>query len=97
MKPYAERGSDEHLHYVLPDRIGEASHGKRPRRTRLSLARHRSALAAGATDRNRRARSLRIKPDGSRWPWDRPPADLSWHDATDADQDIGQERVFANT
>ena len=36
-------------------------------------------------------------PEGlEHWPWDRAPRDMTFHNAADADQDLGQERVYVN-
>lgn len=88
VKPYAERGADGHLHYRITDAIANNLDDWNMilRMTQLGGWREGAQLNP----------KTELMPNGERWPWDRPPADLSWHDATDADQDLGQRRVWVN-
>lgn len=83
VKPYAERGSDGHLHYRIADHIAKDDR-------EWAYVLRCAGFAEGLRPTDELGRS------GERFPWDRPPADMSWHDATDADQDLGQNRVYVN-
>lgn len=88
VKPYAERGQDGHLHYRITDAIAENAND-------WNCTLRMIGLGGWDTSPKLNPRA-ELMPNGERWPWDRPPADLSWHDATDADQDMGQSRVWIN-
>ena len=89
VKPFAERGLDGHLHYVLSNTLTRESAAK-------DLAMLWRLLGLGGCDRDPAPDPTKLPPGLDRWPWDRPPADLSWHNATTAQADEGQRRVFAN-
>jgi len=88
VKSYAERGKDGHLHYRITDTVARNLDD-----WNLTL---RMTGIGGWKETPQLNPYAELMPDGERWPWDRPPADLSWHDATDADQDLGQHRVWVN-
>lgn len=84
----ATRGTDGHLHYRIADRI------RRDADTWRYIC--RTIGLGGSHDSPPVNPNAEFQPNGERWPWDRPPADLSWHNATDADASLGQQRVFVN-
>lgn len=90
VKAYAERGKDGHLHYRIADRIAGNL-------DEWNLILRMTGLGGwNKPGEVRMDPHAELMPNGDRWPWDRPPADLSWPDATDADQDLGQSRVWVN-
>jgi hypothetical protein len=87
VKPFAERGKDGHPHYRIADSVA---------RNQDEWNMILRLCNLGGWEKSPKRNSSDEKYDGNPWPWDRPPRDLSWHDATDADQDMGRFRVWVN-
>jgi hypothetical protein len=90
--PLAQRGTDGHLHYVLPDYLVRDT--KPDRMGELDILWR--MMGFGGWDKHPTPDATCLPVGMDRWPWDRAPLDLSHHNVRDADADVGQTRVFAN-
>ena len=92
VKPFAIRKEDAELHYELPERLLRPQTGDD--HWELGVIWRMCDLGGW---RNDPAPDPLNRPEGlARWPWDRAPRDMTFHNASDADQDLGQQRVYAN-
>jgi hypothetical protein len=92
VKAWAIRKDDGALHYELPERLLRPQTGDD--KWELGVIWRMTGL--GGWDRHADPDPLSLPEDLACWPWDRAPRDMSFHNAPDADQDLGQERVYAN-
>ena len=92
VKPFAIRKEDGELHYELPERLLRPQTGDD--HWELGVIWRMCDLGGWRNDPAPDPLNL---PEGlARWPWDRAPRDMTFHNASDADQDLGQQRVYAN-
>jgi hypothetical protein len=92
VKPFAIRKDDRELRYELPERLLRPQTGDD--HWELGVIWRICNLGGWRADPAPDPLNL---PEGLvRWPWDRAPQDLTFHNASDADQDLGQQRVYAD-
>jgi hypothetical protein len=92
VKPFAVRKEDGELHYELPERLLRPQTGD----DHWELGVIWRMCGLGGWRDNPAPDPLNLPEGLARWPWDRAPRDMTFHNATDADQDLGQQRVYAN-
>jgi hypothetical protein len=92
VKARATGKDDGTLHYELPERLLRPQTGDD--KWELGVIWRMTGL--GGWSNHPEPDPLTLPDDLARWPWDRAPRDMSFRNASDADQDLGQERVFAN-
>jgi hypothetical protein len=92
VKPFAVRKEDGELHYELPERLLRPQTGD----DHWELGVIWRMCGLGGWRDNPAPDPLNLPEGLTRWPWDRAPRDMTFHNACDADQDHGQQRVYAN-
>jgi hypothetical protein len=92
VKPFAIQKEDGELHYELPERLLRPQTGD----DHWELGVIWRMCGLGGWRDNPAPDPLNLPEGLARWPWDRAPKDMTFHNASDADQDLGQQRVYAN-